>query len=124
MGQGISPPDLKYNQERWKKVALHSVYRDPYNKDNDSATCDRQKDNNSLRLMSGIHLMKIMTVIGWQGKRSQIFETGVRDPSNEDNGSALGDREKDHNSLRLVSGIHTTKIMTVQHVTGKKITTL
>ena len=52
------------SSKRWRKIVLHSVYRDPYNKDNDSATCDREKDNNSLRLMSGIHLMKIMTVIG------------------------------------------------------------
>ena len=86
MGQGISPFDLKSNQlchqiysqkqefvaymslngmlssKRSRKVALHTVYGDPFNKDNDSESVDREKNNNSLRLVSGIHPVKIMTV--------------------------------------------------------------
>ena len=40
------------SSKRGRRLALHPKYRDPSNEDNDSATGDREKDNNSLRLMS------------------------------------------------------------------------
>ena len=41
-----------FSCKRWRKLALHPVCRDPLNEDNDSATGDREKDNDSLRLIS------------------------------------------------------------------------
>ena len=38
--------------KRWRRLALHLVYRDASNEVNDCASGDREKDNNSLRLMS------------------------------------------------------------------------
>ena len=40
------------SSKRWRKLALHPVCRDPSTEDNDNASGDREKDNNSLRLMS------------------------------------------------------------------------
>ena len=40
------------SSKRWRRLALHPVYRDPSKEDNDSASGDWEKDNNSLRLMS------------------------------------------------------------------------
>ena len=40
------------SSKQWRRLALHPLYRDPSNEDNDSAMADREKDSNSLRLMS------------------------------------------------------------------------
>ena len=40
------------SSKSWRKLALYPAFRDRSSEDNDSASDDREKDNNSLRLMS------------------------------------------------------------------------